>query len=262
MHVVAINRLQGSVDQLACRLAGALDVTPYEARARVMVPGGGPAVVGAFAAPADAAACVRRLQGAGFATLIVDSSEIARDDNRFDVYQIRFGGDALEAVARNGGHRSVPFASVTLLLRGMAFGRAVESSVVREKKFSPGRAVLSGGLLLRKTVETVTETTTSYQKLFLMIYAAGQSPLVLNPEQMDFSTLGSNLRLTREANFAWVCAELRRNCARAVWDERLQTRQGQAQLLGPTLSPDVYLDLGIALLARAAATTVPSTDPY
>lgn len=262
MHVVAINRLQGPVDQLASSLAAALGITPFEARSRVMVPGGGPAVVGAFAESAAADACARCLHEAGFATLVLDSSAAARNDNRFDVYRIRFGIEGIEAVERGGGLRTIPFDAITLLLRGTAFGHAVESNVTREKKFSPGRAVLSGGLLLRKTVETVTETTTPYQKLFLMIYASEYPPLVLNPGQMDFSTLGSNLRLTREANFAWICAELRRRCASAAWDDRLQTRQGQAQLLGPTLSPEVYLGLAIALLVRDAVPPSTPADPY
>jgi hypothetical protein len=260
MHIVAIYDLKGSAEHLARNLSGVMGITPYEARARVMAPGGGPAVVGGFAEAAAAAACAQRLKVAGFSTLILDSVEAGGAASRFDAFQVRFGTDTLATIDRRSGSREFPYDRVTMLLRGTIFGSATDSDVTREKKFSPGLAILSGGLILRKTVQTVTQTVTSHSQPFLYLCTPEHPPVALYPEQMDFSTLGANRQLSREANFGWICAELRRRCSRAVWDDRLQTRPGQAQLLGPTLSPDSYLDLAITLLVQAAAASDPQAQ--
>lgn len=250
MHVVAIHRLQGPADQLAQQLAAVLGCTPYEARSRVIAPQGGPAVVGAFADRTAAADCAARLAAAGFAPLVLDAAA-AVEEERFVAYQVVFEPTGLTATTRGGPTATWPYREVTLLLRATAFSSTTQSETTREKKFSAGRALLSGGLVMNKTVKTVNETTTQHRYPFLQVYAPSRPPLVLNPEQMDFSTLGDARQLSREANFGWICAELRRRCPGARWDDRLQARPGQAQLLGPALSPELHLELAMALLARA-----------
>jgi hypothetical protein len=62
--------------------------------------------------------------------------------------------------------------------------------------------------------------------------------------------LGAALQQTRQANFSYLLEELRRHRADARYDDRLLTRAGQVQLLGPSLSPEQYLDIATSLLAK------------
>lgn len=253
MHVVAIHRLQGTPEELAPKLATALGILPYEARARVIAPGGGPAVVGCFAEAEAAAGCSERLRQQGFEVLQFDSAATEKDGTRFLAAQVTLFAEGLEAADRQGKRLRLPWEEIRLLLRGTGIVTSTATATTEEKKFSAGRAIMSGGLMLNKKVKTTTETTTQERSPFCLVYAAGHPPLLLRQDQMDYASLGADRQLSRDANFNWICTELRRRAPQAVWDDRLQTRPGQAQLLGPSLSPELYLDLAITLLARSRA---------
>ncbi len=253
MHVVAIHRLQGSPEELAGRLAAALGILPFEARARVIAPGGGPAVVGCFAEASAAAACVARLREQGFAVLGLDAAAAEREAARFIAHQLTLTDAGLAAVDRQGGRLLLPWGEIRLLLRGTGIITTTTTTTSEEKKFSPGLALATSGLLMRKTVKSTSESTTQQRQPFLLVYARERQPLLIRQDQTDYSTLGEDRQLSREANYNWVCAELRRRAPQAAYDDRLQTRPGQAQLLGSTLPPEQHLDLAITLLTRAAA---------
>jgi len=251
MDVVAIYQLSGSTEELARNLAAALGVTAYEARPRVNIPGGGPAVVASFAASAQAQECAARLNAAGFKTLVLQPEEVETDANRLLVRSIHFCPDALKFTSHTGQQADLPYSEVSLLLRGAGIITQVEVEQHTKKKFSPGRAVATGGLMMRRKVRTVTTSTSQERQPFCHVYAAGHPPMVLRQADMDYSSLGDNLQLSQDANFSWICAELRRRCTAARWDERLQTRPGLAQVLGAAFDPERYLDLAISLIARA-----------
>lgn len=251
MHIVAIHQLQGGAEQMARDLAAVLGITPYEARPRVSLPGGGPVVVANFAALEPASDCAERLRAAGFVTLVVDSAQQGTDQNRRLVRQLQFTNEGLQLVTREGQSLCLPYREVTLLLRGAGIVSSVEVETSTKKKFAPGRAIASGGLVMRKTIKTVTSVTNQERQPFCYIYATGQAPLALCQAELDYTALGAERRLSQEENFNWICAELRRCCPDAVWNDRLQTRPGMTQLLGPTLDPERNLDLAIALIARS-----------
>ena len=253
MHIVAIHQLQGSPEELAGRLGAALGILPYEARSRVMIPGGGPAVVGCFAEAQAAADCAARLRQQGFAVLELDAAATESEGTRFAAHQLGVTEAGLAAIDRQGGNLQLPWGAIRLLLRATGILTTTVATTTTEKKFSPGLAIATGGLMLRKSVKSTSETSSQERQPFLIVYAPCQPPLVLRQDQMDYSRLGANRQLSREANFTWVCSELRRRAPQAIWDERLQTRPGQIQLLGPTLPPEQHLDLAITLLTRAAA---------
>ena len=251
MHIVAVHRLTGATDQLARELAAVLGCTPYEARARVLAPTGGPVVVASFAAGEPATACAARLREAGFVPLMVTTDEVENDGGRCLVRQVCFDTDRLQIVTRDNARFALPFAEVALLLCGTGIVSRSEVETKTEKKFDIGRAVVSGGLMMRKKTTTVTEQVSQERQPFCHLYLPGQPPVALRQGELDYSTLGADRQLTREANFNWICAELRRRCPAARWDERLKTRPGQAQLLGPALDPERYLDLAVTLVAKA-----------
>jgi len=250
MYVVAVFHMEGTPEALAGRLAAALGILPFEARGRVIAPGGGPAVVGSFADAAAADVCAERLQAHGFETLLFASGGPATDEP-FVARQVFFSDSGLEAVGRDEGRLHLPWAEIRLMLRATGISTHTEVESKKEKKFSPGLAIASGGLMFRKTVKTTAETVTHDRQPFCYVYALSRPPLVLRQNDMDYASLGTHIQYSREANFNWICSELRRRCPEAVWDDRLAARNGQVQLLGPSFSPDLHLGLAIELLARA-----------
>ncbi|MFK5925581.1 MAG: hypothetical protein QM483_03020 [Desulfuromusa sp.] len=251
MEIVSVYQLLGGTDQLARDLAGALGTTPYETRARVSVPGGGPAVVANFATTEQTADCSARLNSAGFKTLVVESSQIESDHNRLLVRQLQLTADRLQLVSQDNTNLEIPYHEVKLLLRGAGITSSVQVETDTKKKFALGRAVASGGLVMRKKVKTTTRNTSQERQPFCHIYAAGHPPVVLRQAEIDYTALGDKCQLSRDANFNWICAQLRRRCAAADWDERLLTRPGLAQVLGPAFDPELYLDLAITLVVLA-----------
>lgn len=177
MDVVAVYALRGSAEDLARDLAGALGVTAYEARPRVNVPGGGPAVVASFAASAQAQECAARLQDAGFKTLVLQPDQMETDANRLLVRQIDFHPHTLEFTSHTGRQIDLPYCDVYLLLRGAGIITQVEVEQSTKKKFSPGRAVATGGLMMRKKVKTVTTNTTQERQPFCHVYAPEHPPI-------------------------------------------------------------------------------------
>ena len=251
MHIVAIHQLQGNPEEQARKLADALGNTPYEARARVSIPGGGPAIVANFATPERATACVELLNAAGFKALVVDSDRIESDRNRMLVRQLQFATNSLQLVTRDNTTHDIPLHEVKLLLRGTGITSSVQVETETKKKFALGRAVASGGLVMSKKVKTTSRNISEERQPFCHVYVPGQPPVVLRQSEIDYSALGEQRQPSREANFNWICAELRRRCAAADWDDRLQTRPGLAQLLGPAFDPETYLDLAITLVVLA-----------
>ena len=248
MEIVAIYQLQGSADQLARDLAGVLGTTPYEARSRVSIPGGGPAVVANFATPEQAADCVARLTDAGFHSLALSSGRIESDLNRLLVRQLQFAADNLKIVTENGRELDLPYHKVELLLRGAGIVSSVQVETGTKKTFALGRAVATGGLMMSKKVKTRIKSTNQERQPFCHLYAPGLQPLVLRQAAIDYTSLGADRQLSRDANFTWICAELRRRCTNADWDDRLLTKPGLAQVLGPAFDPELYLDLAVTLI--------------
>ena len=255
MQIVTIDDIQGDIAHLAQELATILGNTPYEARSRVSLPGGGPAIVASFANDGPATTCVNALHGAGFKTICVDSTALENDQNRFIVQRLIFSSESLQFWNQGGELLKVNYADILLLLRGAGIIHSVESETTTKKKFAVGRALATGGLVMRKKVTSTTTNVNSERQPFCHIYVPDLPAIVLRQDIIDYTALGSECKLSREANFSWICNELRRLCRTARWDERLQTRPGLAQLLGPVFNPETDLDLAITVVVKSILST-------
>jgi hypothetical protein len=258
LTVLAIYNLKGNEALLARQLATVLGKTVYETSSRVRAPGGGPSVIASFAEPGPAGETADLLRARGFDTLLVDEGDLEADGRRFVVRDFELGPEHMRVASRDS-QMEVPWGAIELMLRGVQITRrrrAPAPGSGTTRKFSFTRAALSGGLLLTKPVPAARPAAVDEREGFLHLYGAGLPPLVWRENELRFQALGEKLQPSRLANFGAVVGELRRRCARAAWDERLATAAGQAQLLGPALSPDQYLDVAITLLAGALRQSV------
>ena len=250
MHIVAIHDLNENKESLAKVLAACLGVTMYEAAARLRLPGSGPLTVAVFAEEERAAGLLEKLQAAGFKTSILTAGEIETEGRALIVRRFSLGESGLDITTEKGDGSSVPFQEIDLILRGTAIARSITTETVKNRSVSPGRAVLSGGLLITKTDKNVREVTTEERQGFVNLYAGGRSTLVFRENTLMYDSLGPARKPSRAANFIYLIAELRRRCPDALYDERLLSRAGQAALLGPSLNPEEHLIVATALLRK------------
>ena len=125
----------------------------------------------------------------------------------------------------------------------------MELQTTENRKFSAGRALMTGGLVASKTTRKLEKVTTEQRDDFLHLYGDGRPPLVFRASAVTYQSLGPALQPSISANFNYLVETLRRACVHAPYDERLTNRQARARVLGPSLTEN-HLDIAISLLAR------------
>lgn len=250
MHIVAIHTLPDKKEALAGALSAALECTAYEALSRLRVPGSGPLVVGVSAAIEPAEELTKKLRAKGFDSLLLKENEIESGSARFVVRKFMFGEAALIAGSKLAESLAIDYGSIDLFIRGTSIEEATEKESIKEKKFDAGMALITGGLKMTKTTKKILESATQTRESFLLLYAGEHPTLLFREGALVYDSLGAAMQPTRQANFSHLVEELRRRCPDALYDDRLSTRAGQLQILGPVLSPEEHLDAAISLLAK------------
>jgi hypothetical protein len=248
VNVVAIHYAPGQGEALVPALAEAMDKSLYEVRARVSSPEGGPAVVGNFGEIEPAWAFAGRLRVNGIQPILLTPEDVESDARRFLVRTFQLGGHGVTAVSRQGQTVELPYREVDLVLRGVRVDERVELKTTEERKFSATRALVTQGLITRKTIRKLQQVTTEERDDFLHLYSDSRPPLVFRASAITYQSLGPALQPSIAANFAYLVETLRQAASHAVYDDRLTNRQARARVLGPSLSENV--DVAVSLLAR------------
>jgi hypothetical protein len=217
MHVVAITELAPPSSSLA-ELAVELGTTLYELK--LTLSAGLPAVVVATvdaAIEARATLALRRGQhrvvSCASESVVASSAMPALRDFRLDAAHL------CQATASS---ERLPYADILALLR--ATHRSSETSVREDsvRKFRPGMAIATGGLVLSKTTKRQVVSKTETREAVLYIFRrSGAPPWILRERGARYAGLGSELRPTSLENFATTIRLLRERAPSAVYDERL-----------------------------------------
>ncbi len=250
MFFLAIHNLPEDRSALAPALASALGITSYEAGVRLRVSGSGPLVVATFGERTAADEVRRKLEASGLTAVMISDVEIASAQKEFPVRTFRFNDHTLHAESQKQETLAVDYRTIFLIIRGTGIKQETSTVTTKEKKFDMGKAVLTGGLIISKTVKTTGQKITEEREGFFYVYAEGVPPLVFREGVLDYSSLGPALQPSRTANFTALLAEIRRRSPQARFDDRLITRAGQVQLLGPSLDVQKYLGVAVELLVR------------
>lgn len=248
MNVVAIHYAPGAGEAMAPALADALDKTLYEARARLSSPEGGPAVVASFGEIERAWAFTGRLRASGIYPILLTPEDVESDAQRFLVRTFQLGEHGITVVSRQGKTAELAYREINLILRGVRIEERTELKTTEQRKFSPGRALLTGGLMMTKTSRKLEQVTSEERDDFLHLYAEGRPPLVFRAREVNYQSLGPALQPSIAANFAHLVEALRQASPQSPYDERLANRQARARVLGPSLTEN--LDVAVSLLAR------------
>ena len=258
MHVVAIDHRGPADEATLTALAAALGRSGYEARVLARSLGGGAAVVARCAEAAPAAAAVEDLRRAGFTAAAIDAGRLAAAPPAFVGRSFVLGTSALTLTDREGRSLELPWGDLDLVLRGLWSALRRESRTVVGKKFSLGRAIVTGGILLTRTTYEKRRQDVEEREGVLRLYAGGAPVATLRETALDYQGLGAELAPARGANFERLAEELRRRAPGALHDDRLARPGEAARLLGPGLDPAAYLDLAFHLVARSLGADGPA----
>jgi hypothetical protein len=250
MHIAAIYNLPDNKKELAAALAAALGVTLYEARSRLSVMSNGPIVVAISREYEAVEKIAEKLRSEGFEAIVLNEDEIETGSSQFIVRKFRLDDGELVIESRDGQSLAIDYSDIDLILRGTCIEVSSETETVKKRKFSAGRAILSGGLVMSKTTKVTRDVTTEDRKGFFNLYCENRPTMVFFENALIYDSLGPALQPSRMANFSYLLAELRQRQPDAVYDDCLLRRAEQALLLGPLLSPEDHLDVAIALLAK------------
>jgi hypothetical protein len=195
-----------------------------------------------------AAGLVAALVEAGLPALAIDE-HVPSDADRFQVRSFVFEAAAARLTARDGEVLTLPWDEVRVVLRGVRTERTTSEHTETSTRLSPGRAVLTGGLVMtKKTTSTVRGSEESSEQ-FVLVHGRGGERVMLAENVLELSGLGALLQPARTANMGVLAQELRRRTPQAFHDDRL-VRLGRRAL------PFV---LGGEAVARSGATEVRRT---
>jgi hypothetical protein len=249
MHIVVIYGWQKETEEQVRTLAGALGLTAFEARQRMI--GGEPAVVASFADQLQAGALAAKLNNSGMSALVMDVTELRSGAGKFIVRSFEFGERSLLINSIEGRSADIPYREIDLLLPGIRIERNSELVTVSERKLSLGKTLMSGGIPMTKKIERQEEVETEECEKVIYLYAGNRPQVVFRQNVMTYEGFGAAIKMSRDLNFAFMTSELRRLSPGAVYNDRLLSRGGPARLLGPAQRMERSLDLAAAVLARS-----------
>jgi hypothetical protein len=249
VFVVAIHYAPGAGEALAAPLGEALDKTPYEIKARLSDPEGGPAVIARYGEIEPAWACGGRLRANNISPILLTPEDVETDSRRFLVRSFEIGRQVLTATSRRGETAEIAFRDLKLFLRGVRVDVQTELKTTEQRKLSLSRALLTQGLMLTKTVRKTDKVTTASREEFFHLYTPGRPPLVFRAGALDYRSFGGALQPSVQANFTQLVERMRQTFPDVRYSERLLSTQSRSRILGPGLT-DNHLDIAISLLAR------------
>ena len=184
----------------------------------------------------------------GFKAFAADARQVPTDAQRIVARQLEWIDSGFAVTDGRGVRSECSFAGIALFQP--SFRTSTHSEIIKstERKFSMGRALLSGGLALTKKVETVTEQVTSDRESFvLVVRGAGLPGIVLSEFRLGFQCLGAEIKHSRHLNLKALLERLRDLTGAPVDDRTAQP----AYLRGlPQVGVD-EVDLGLFLVQEA-----------
>lgn len=217
MHLVASIRPASDLDAAVDALVASAAMTRAEARMRLAPE---PPALLARVPAEDAIRVVAELGRAGLPALSLEE-DVPSDADRFQVRSFAFEQGSGQFTSRIGETLAVPWDDVRLVLRGVRTSRTTTEHTETRQKLAPGRAVLTGGLVLTKKTTSTVRNVQEDSEQFLLVHTDAGLRLFLGEEALEFSGLGPLLQPARTANLGVLAQEVWRRTPRAFHDDRL-----------------------------------------
>jgi hypothetical protein len=197
----------------------------------------------------EAEALAARLEQAGFVALVGDVAQVTPGQARVEVRSLEWLPQGFVAVDSRGQRHECPAEAIALMQRGIRTSESSELIQQTERRFDPGRALLSGGLILTRKVEKTVRETETQKEAFLVIHRKEDHPdLVLQERRLNYACLAPHLQPATFGNFMAVLRRIQTLAPRAPLDDRLSRPGFVANL--PLMAADP-IDLALYLVSLA-----------
>jgi hypothetical protein len=218
-YLVALTSPAKRIDDEARALATDLGTTPYEARLKLAA--GVPAIVLSTPDRTRADALAAALRARGHLALVCATSEVVAASAMTSLRRFQLDDDAILA-----GEARLPWDDMSALVRA-THRRIIETTEkVKEKQLSIGRAIATGGLVMRKTTtRDVTTRNEDTEPVLYLFRASGEPAWILRERGTHFGALGARLSQMSSQNFATTVEVLRSRAPHARFDDRLLARK-------------------------------------
>jgi hypothetical protein len=243
MKLVALVKATSHPDAAGV-LADAAGMTLAEARMRLAPE---PPALLVRLGPPEADALVATLRKAGLAVLAWDESA-SRVQERVTARTFTLGASALSCAPRSGPSMELPWSEVSVILKGASVQRMVAETKETRQRLSLGAAVLTGGLVVTKSVVTTAKSAKEDLEQAIFVFSKEGRAIVFPERSLDFSCLGAQMQPVRIANMTVLARLLKEKAPHAFYDERL-VRLG-TRALPFVMSAETQLGPGQASTAR------------
>ena len=220
---VAILAIATSVEQEAAALAADLGTIAYEERVKLAA--GVPAIVLSTPELGRAEALAGTLRARRHAVHVCRASDVVASSAMTSMR--RFGFDAEAIVA---GDARLPWHDVSVLVRATQRRLVETTETVKEKKLSLGRALVTGGLVMRKSTERAVVTRSEDFEPVLYLFRHGGAPWLLREHGTHYGALGAMLAPVSSRNFAIAVEQIRARAPHARFDDRLLARKSATDI--------------------------------
>jgi hypothetical protein len=220
VDIVALTALRSSVEQEAPLLAADLGSTPYDTALLLRSPP--PVPLLRTSERARALAVLAKLRQRGHEAVACDAGAVVSADAMTPVRAFRLEPHAFVIMATTtAAPELVAWGEVVALVRAMHRTHTEHVEKSAERKFSMGRAAMSGGVLMTKTVTHTTKHSSDAREQVLYVFRHGAAPLLIHQSRARYDGLGPDLRASQVENFSVLIRLLRERAPDAVYDERL-----------------------------------------
>jgi hypothetical protein len=230
MILVAVTRWACAPENEAPALAPLLGEAVYDLRLRLARPL--PVMLARVDAPERARALLAALRARGHGAIACDLTYVPSSQAMMTPRSYRFEADAFVGSGPAQATGRMPYADMLALLRARDTTVEEIATSTKERKFSFGRAAMTGGLILSKSkTKSARSTSEQSEQVLYLIRRDGREPMLLREGALRHEGLGEQIRPTALENFALVVASLRERAPQALYDERLMIQARNAASL-------------------------------
>ena len=267
MYIVALAELVRASDADVEALAADLGTTSYEAR--LLLNAASPAIVLTTPERSRALDLLAKLRVRRRDAIACDGAAVVASEAMTSMRRFRLDESAVVADDRSDAR--LPYDDVAVLLPALHRRHVEKLSEQKERKFNAARAVMSGGLVMGKTVTRTTHATSDEREHVLYAFrASGEPPWILREHETHYTALESRKGPSTLENFNTAVTMLRERAPRAVYDDRLMLARrvpetaklaGDSRAKITTTSSASGIDLLAHLLALWLVKHAPTATP-
>jgi hypothetical protein len=251
MYAVAIAELRESAGDAGSlgQLATDLGTTLYELK--LVLNAGLPAIVLLTVDDSIASNACAAITRHGHRAVRCDRRGLVSSVAMTVIVDVSFDPDALRAGNRQA--ERLPYDDILALLAATHRTEETGTREEKERKFRPGMALATGGLVLSKTTkrQVVTHTQNREQVLYLFP-KSGRTPWLLRERTARYAGLGPELAPSSWENFRTTRERLRERAPGARYDERLLALRSVRGIPDGVEATDLLAHLIVADLRQTA----------